>query len=349
MLNSTAMNLIDPIDYAKELEKTIITDGDKRPYRSFRIEPFYGQMATARSVGCNSRCAFCWVDPAKDNPRNQYRKVKPYSPREMFDELVKISSSKYGQCMMTEYFRISGCEPTIGMDHLLGILKIIEETALPSKGMLLETNGMILGNDEEVARAIAEFRERILVRLSFKAGTPEGLEKRAGVQGKFVDLPFKALQYLEKYKIPHHVVAATGDAKLMPEQERREFFKKLVTASEEIPISVLARAGGEVMDLFGLTRKRLSKAGLLDPDMVEGRRFLYEGILRSVFRVLSAKHGFKREVSQMGDEEYRRFEKEVLKGISKETVLQALDEAEFRQVEVQGTHREEVSDDNAKL
>ncbi len=339
MLFCMTMNLIDPIEYAKELEKTIITDGDKRLYRSFRLEPFYGQIATARSVGCNSRCAFCWVDPARDNPKNQYRSLKPYSPREVYDELAKVSSSKYGQWMMTEFLRITGCEPTIGLEHLLGVLKIIEETAKPSHGMLLETNGMILGNDEEVARAIAEFRERVLVRLSFKAGTPEGLEKRAGVQGKFVDLPFKALQYLEKYEIPHHVVAATGDARLMPEQERRAFFKRLVMESEEMPISVLAHVGGEVMDLFGLTRKRLSKAGLLDPDMVEGRRFIYEGILRSVFRVLSAKHGNGREVGQ-----------EVLKGISKETVLQALDEAEFRQVEVQETGKgETVKDDNTAL
>ncbi|MFA5948073.1 MAG: radical SAM protein [Candidatus Gracilibacteria bacterium] len=339
------MELIDPIEYGKQLEKKIITDGNKRPYRSFRLEPFYGQIATGRSVGCNGRCGFCWVEPGRDEPENQYGKIKVYSPQEAYDELRKVSSNEYGQCIMTEYFRISGCEPTIGINHVLDMLEIMKAADQPPNGMLLETNGMILGSDEELVKAIAKFREKVLVRLSFKAGTPEGLEKRMRVQGKFIDLPFQALQYLEQNRIPHGIATATGDARLMPEQERKEFFKKLITASNNKPIPLLNIISEEVMDLFGLTRKRLSQAGLLDSAMVEGKRYVYEKIATSVVRVLYPEFFTDGE---MPFPEYRALQKKIEK-TPKEDVLKALDEAEFKQSEMQDKSNFGVEDDDTKM
>lgn len=341
-------NLIDPIEYGKELEKTIITDGDKRPYRSFRIEPFYGQIATARSVACNLKCAFCWTDPARDEPEeNRYEDIKTYSPQEAYDELVRISSNKYGSCQLTEFFRITGCEPTIGITHLLDILRIIEETKRPLKGMLLETNGMILGNDEEVTKRIAEFRERVLVRVSLKAGTPEGLERRTGVQGKFVDLPFEAIKHLEKHRVPYVVATATADAKLVSKTERRKLFKKLVTASRMPPLQLLIRVEEELFDLFGLTRKRLRQAGLLDTETAKGKRLVYERISRSLSRILFPEQE-RKGIGRMGPEEFEQFSQR-LATIDKTTVLQALDEAKFEQFEIEPARREESKDDTTIL
>ena len=104
----------DPIEVSKETERIVI-DGNKRKYNLFRVERFYGQIATARGVGCNLRCGFCWISPSRDYPE-KYGTF--YSPQEVYDKLIEVSSSKRARTLMSEGVRISGCEPTLGMDHL---------------------------------------------------------------------------------------------------------------------------------------------------------------------------------------------------------------------------------------
>lgn len=303
------MELIDPIQYGQQLEKVLINERNQRPYRSFKIEPFYGQIATARSVGCNVRCAFCWTDPNRDDPENQFKDTVLYTPEGMVKKLIDVSSNEYGRAIMTTFFRISGCEPTIGMNHLLEVLKNFEKETGNKHPFLLETNGMILGHDEKVAEEISRFRNMIQVRLSLKAGTREGLEKRTHIQGKFVDLPFRAINNLEKYEIPYSL-ATIKDAKLMPPTERKILFRKIFESSSQPPLEVLSKIEEENIDLFGITRKRLMEAGLLDQEMTDGIRHLYEPMADSLSRV------------------YQQGRK--LKTITKKKILELLDITELR-------------------
>jgi uncharacterized Fe-S cluster-containing radical SAM superfamily protein len=89
---------------------------------------------------------------------------------------------------------VSGCEPTIGMKHLLKVLEYVKA----SKHFLfiLETNGVVLGADARKVRGLAEFKSKLYVRVSFKAATPEGFTMRTGAQGQFYRLLFKALKNL---------------------------------------------------------------------------------------------------------------------------------------------------------
>jgi uncharacterized Fe-S cluster-containing radical SAM superfamily protein len=148
--------------------------------------------------------------------------------------------------------RLSGCEPTIGKEHLLEVLKFVKESKYPL--FILETNGIILGNDKDYVERLSEFKEKLYVRVSFKAATPEGFTQRTGAMGEFYDLPFKALKYLLDEGIDARAAAMT-DSRIMPKEERRLLIQML----EEIdPKANYAETlEEEVIDAYETTIKRM--------------------------------------------------------------------------------------------
>jgi len=52
--------------------------------------------------------------------------------------------------------RLSGCEPTIGKEHLLNLLQYVEESKY--KLFILETNGTILRNDKEYVKRLSSLK-----------------------------------------------------------------------------------------------------------------------------------------------------------------------------------------------
>ena len=60
---------------------------------------------------------------------------------------------------------------------------------------VLETNGMILGNDPEYAQALAKYT-RLHVRVSIKGDSPEQYHELTGAHPDSYELPYKALGYL---------------------------------------------------------------------------------------------------------------------------------------------------------
>jgi len=264
----------NPIEISQETEKRVI-DGNKRKYNLFRLEPFYGQIATARGVGCNLRCSFCWISPSRDYPE-YYGSF--FSPQEVYDELIKVSSNKYGRAIMSSRARISGCEPTIGADHLLSLIDICKN-GKDFRGYLLETNGILLGENKDFVRALSRFGDFLSVRLSFKAGTPEDFEKKTGAKAGYFDLPFRALEYLKEYEIPYTLASMSKDPKLMPPKERRSLLKHIINYGIE-NIDLLDE---EKADPFGITGTRLIRRELIG-EPVEIRRQIYEPLINSVKR-----------------------------------------------------------------
>lgn len=115
----------------------------------------------------------------------------------------------------------------IGKEHLLTVLSILfyEKRIKQFTGVL--TNGMILGNDKSYVKALSGYPyPQFYVRIGLKAGTPEGLEQRCGAQGKFYELPFKAIKHCLDYHIKTVVFAMT-DERIMPEQERKILLEKV--------------------------------------------------------------------------------------------------------------------------
>lgn len=247
----------DPILLARETEKVVV-DGTKRKYNLFRVERFYGQIATARAVGCNLRCGFCWINSSRDQPLNYGEFL---SPEEVYTRLIDVSSNQYGRGILTSGLRISGAEPTLGRDHLLGLLEIIRKNN-PLKWFLLETNALLLGNDESYVRDLAEFKDFLKVRPSIKAGTPEDFQRKTGAKAEFFDLPFQAIKYLIRHGIEHRVATVSLNPLLMPSGERRALFHRLLDIGPEYLTGKFLEEEG--IDLFEVTKRRLVEAGLVE-------------------------------------------------------------------------------------
>lgn len=236
----------NPIDLARETEK-IVCKGDKRKYTDFYATGVYGGIATGYTVGCCLRCIFCWVDLGREFPE---RYGDFYSPQEAFDKL-KRAAKKYGVKKM----RISGAEPTLGKAHLLSLLEIFERSEFDL--FILETNGMLFGADPDYVKQVAKFN-RVYVRVSLKAGTPEAFTKKTGAIGEAFEIPFDAIRNLINYRARFHVAAMSADPRIMAADERRHLIEKLSSISPKIA-STLEE---EVVDPYETSLLRLKKAGL---------------------------------------------------------------------------------------
>jgi uncharacterized Fe-S cluster-containing radical SAM superfamily protein len=148
--------------------------------------------------------------------------------------------------------RLSGCEPTLGKDHLLSVLGYVKESRYPL--FILETNGIILGHDRDYVKKLAQYKEKLYVRVSIKAATPEGFTQRTGAIGEYYQLPFKALEYLLHEGIYARAAAMT-DSKIMPKEERELLIQKLDQLDPKIDYPKTLEE--EEIDTYDTTIKRL--------------------------------------------------------------------------------------------
>ncbi len=192
----------------------IVCQKDSLKYTGFYCTAFYGGVSTGYVVGCNLRCIFCWADPSRDNPltHGQF-----YTPQEAFQQLAANARRSH-----VHRLRLSGGEPTLCRSHLLDLLGLVENSPYH---FILETNGLLLGQDETYAKELAKFK-KLYVRVSFKAGTADGFALRAGAWEEYYELPFRAVSHLKKYGICFGV-AAMCDPKIMPREEKAALLGRL--------------------------------------------------------------------------------------------------------------------------
>jgi uncharacterized Fe-S cluster-containing radical SAM superfamily protein len=215
----------DPINLARETEIIATREGSEgleRKYAGIYSAPVYGGIATGYAVGCCLRCSYCWTNWSRDFPE---RYGEFYSPKELAERLFKAAEEgitapgwERFRSLKVEKLRISGCEPTLGRDHLLDVLRCVENSKYPL--FILETNGILLGHDRSYVKELAQFKDKLYVRVSFKAATPEGFTQRTGGIGNFYTLPFKALKFLLAEGIYARAAAMT-DPNVMPNEERK--------------------------------------------------------------------------------------------------------------------------------
>jgi uncharacterized Fe-S cluster-containing radical SAM superfamily protein len=235
----------DPLDLAKETEK-MVCKGDARKYTAFYATGVYGGIATGYTVGCCLRCFYCWVDLSRDFPEEL---GEFYSAEQTFENLKK-TAHKFG----VRKLRISGAEPTLGREHLLALLELVEESEFGT--FILETNGVLLGTDETFVKQLKRFTKPH-IRISLKAGTPEGFEKRTGALGTSHELPYRAIRFLLDADVSFHVAAMT-DRRIMSIEER----KALITKLSEIDIDFASNLEEERIDPYDTTLERLKYAGV---------------------------------------------------------------------------------------
>jgi len=231
----------DPLWLAQETEK-IVGQGDARKYTDFYCTGVYGGISTGYTVGCCLRCIFCWVDFARDYPE---RHGGFYSAAEAAKRLMGNARRR-----RLSRLRISGGEPTLCREHLLGVLE-----HLTGKGFefILETNGIPLGADPDYARELARY-DFVHVRVSIKAGDAAGFQARTGARGEFWELPFQAVEHLRAAGVSFHVAAMT-DPRLMSQAERAALIKRLREAGYRGYLEE------ELCDPYRSTLVRLKAAG----------------------------------------------------------------------------------------
>ncbi len=173
---------MDPLYQAKKIT-AIVSQGEKRKYYRFRSAPFYGGIATGDCVGCCLSCIFCWSWNIVCRPETV---GKFYSPEEVAHQLVAIAR-RHGYRRV----RISGNEPTLHRDHLIAVLKRIP----PQLRFILETNGILLGDDPGYCEELAQF-PNLHVRVSLKGCNEAEFERLTGMDGHGFALQLQALQNL---------------------------------------------------------------------------------------------------------------------------------------------------------
>ncbi|MHC4859843.1 MAG: radical SAM protein [Planctomycetota bacterium] len=188
--------VFDPVERAEEVA-TLVCDGDRRKYHRFRPAPFYGGIATADCVGCNLRCAFCWSFGKVTRPE-AYGRL--HGPGEVASRLLSIARKRrFG------LLRISGNEPTLGREHLIGVLERIPSGLL----FILETNGILLGHDADYARELASF-PNLHVRISLKGASEEEFARLTGAGPEGFGLQIEALRNLHEAGARVHAAAMTS-------------------------------------------------------------------------------------------------------------------------------------------
>ncbi len=239
----------DPVELVKETEKIVTIKGPhglERKYESFYATGVYGGIATGYCIGCCFRCVFCWVSWGRDFPE---RYGKFYSPVEAFNQLSE-AAHKYG----VNKLRISGAEPTLGKEHLLGLLEYVERSEFSL--FILETNGVLFGIDRDYVRKISKFTKPH-VRVSLKAGTPEAFTKKTGAKPEAFEIPFQAIRNLLDDNVSFHVAAMSADPRITTPKERESLIRKLT----EIEPTLLLSLEEEVVDGYNTTLDRLKHAG----------------------------------------------------------------------------------------
>jgi len=195
----------DPLRLAEETERVVVKDGQRRYYRVGRCSRWYGGIAESHCCGCNLRCVFCWSGRPRDHPEAV---GEFYSPEQVF-ELTAAAARRRGIGQL----RITGNEPTIGRDHLLGVLELVDKTDFR---FVLETNGILIGDDPSYARELSRFRN-VHVRVSLKATNREEFGLLTGADPDAFNLQLKALRNLLEAGVssnPAVMTSFTTDANL---------------------------------------------------------------------------------------------------------------------------------------
>lgn len=235
---------LDPLKYAEELKKVVLRGIERKYYRNARAARWYGGIATADCTGCNLKCIFCWSGLPRENPQ---RSGEFYSPEQVFMRLDECAMKRgYAQ------LRVSGNEPTIGKQHLLKLLELIDRKG--GYAFILETNGILLGSDAEYARELSRYR-CLHVRVSLKGTNREEFAMLTGANPEGFDLQLKALENLLNARIRCH-------PSVMLSFSSKANFRELVRRLKAIDQSLGENVEEEYVILYPLVVERLRRAGV---------------------------------------------------------------------------------------
>lgn len=259
------------LDENIELLQGLVNDGNRRLTHKIRKSHYYGGIATVDVVGCYLDCAFCWVPDFKrsiESIKNRIDEFDFLSPQDTFDILQDI-----GDKNDFESVRLSGGEPTLNKEHLLGTIELVSDTKYD---YILETNGLML--DEGFVSDLSEFRDNIYVYFSLKGYDSENFEELTDKDKKYWE---KQLDSLEKIIENGFIVGINIMSNFLSKKELLFLIEKMRDIDPRVPFAVDLKK----TSIFPHVQKRLKKRGI-DYEKPEVDSDKYEKILKNRYSEL---------------------------------------------------------------
>jgi uncharacterized Fe-S cluster-containing radical SAM superfamily protein len=186
----------DPLERHRQIENLVVrkrVGGDLKKYYRFRHDRWYGGIITADCAGCGLTCKFCWV--RSESVLEGRGGGEFFAPEEAAEKILKIMKEK-----KIRQVRVSGGEPTIGREHLFKLLNALQNKRVH---FILETNGILIGEDEAYARELALY-PFLHARVSLKGCTEQEFSGLTGADPKGFQLQLAALANLVKAGVSTH-------------------------------------------------------------------------------------------------------------------------------------------------
>ena len=241
------MSLYDATVRHRAVEKLVTRgtgEAQERKYWRFRFDRWYGGIVTADAVGCGLLCKFCWVsDRVMMRPADA---GKFYSPETVTDTLVGMAGKK-----AIRQIRLSGGEPTIGRDHLLHVLEGLKKQGLL---FILETNGILIGEDKSYAHELSAF-PFVHTRVCFKGCSEEEFSRLTGARPEGFQLQLKALQNLVEENVRCHPA-------VMVSFSQENSLQNLVERIRAIDHKLAEELENEELILYPRVQTKMRKNGL---------------------------------------------------------------------------------------
>ena len=237
----------DPVERHRQIENLVIQGkigGDLKKYYRFRHDRWYGGIITADCAGCGLTCKFCWVRKESIlEGREPGEFLKPEEVAGRFLKLMKENRVNQG--------RISGGEPTIGRSHLFHILNVFQHKRVR---FILETNGILIGEDESYAQELALY-PFVHARVSFKGCNEEEFTRLTGADSSGFHLQLNALRNLKRAGVSVHPA-------VMLSFSEREAVDHLYSAIWKIDPILHSEIEEEKVILYRHVEEKLKRAGL---------------------------------------------------------------------------------------
>ena len=201
----------------------------------------YNRLLTVQVGGCNFRCWYCYCDDVLLNGQN----LTYLNATELVDRFIQQRISDHSQGMLTNVLRISGGEPFLAAELILGCLKEIKKRGLDDKLFVwTETNispflkdpvsGMTLVENWVNLEEFAVFKN-FAVHPCIHGTSPENLYEITKIDSKWFDGLLKGLETLIQHNID---IYPTLSPNMCPPKDVEGIFNKLRAINEYLPLRV---------------------------------------------------------------------------------------------------------------
>jgi len=242
----------DPLREAERIEGMVTRRRGGTLLRAYFMigynKPYTGKAVLAGMTGCNMRCIYCMWPPRNLKPR-RVREESLLTPRQAAERIV--AAAKENNLSVA---KIGGGEPTIGWEHTIRLIRILEEKS--SLNLVLETNGIVPAVRGDIAEDISTTR-RLVVRVSIKAATPEMFQKITRVPSAYFDYPFRFMEKL----VDSGVEPSRIKPVIMISFEDPRVVARLGERLAEIDYRLIRNAEPEIVLAYPDTLRRMKRYG----------------------------------------------------------------------------------------